>query len=167
MNIKSPTAILALLLLTVYSCKSQNKIISHKIEERFDSLYPSALNVRWENTSLKSISQQVNFDCNNCKEGINQTITFDTNGSILNKDILISEKDLPAGSISYIENNYPNGFKYGHINKNISRGGQISYQVDMLQTDPDGTPTSGGWVYVLKFSSSGEFISLEKRMSNL
>jgi hypothetical protein len=89
------------------------------------------------------------------------TITFDTSGNILIKETIIYKQDLPAGITSYIENNYPNNFEYGNITK-INNKGDISYRVDLKQAVPDGNATSG-YVYILKFKASGEFISVDKR----
>ena len=75
-------------------------------------------------------------------------ITFDINGNIQNKDIYITEKDLPGNSVGYIENNYPNGFKYGAVIKNINKNGEMSYRVEMLQTNPDGTIANNSLIYL-------------------
>jgi hypothetical protein len=136
-------------------------IIPPKVELKLNSLYPYAANIAWSKRLPTDNTQTVDFDCK-CPEGLGHlTITFDTNGTILNENILISKQDLPAAIITYIENNYPNEFEYGNIFK-LNATGDISYRVDMKQTVPDGNATSG-WIYVLKFKGSGEFISVEKR----
>jgi len=147
-------------------CQSQN--ISHgnvvppaKVQLKFDSLYPHAYNMDWRIRQKNENAQVVSFDCN-CEEGLGHVIiTFDTNGTILNKDTRIHKQDLPGSSIDYIANNYPNDFEYGDITK-TNKEGEISYRVDMKQIVPDGNATSG-WIYILKFKASGEFISVEKR----
>jgi hypothetical protein len=90
------------------------------------------------------------------------TITFDTSGVVTNKKLLIYKQSLPENVVSYIENNYPNGFKYGAINKTTNSEGEITYSVNMLETTPDGNVINGGWTYILKFKASGEYISVEK-----
>jgi len=134
-----------------------------KVLVKFNSLYPKATAVFWHEKRLPDSVQRVDFDCN-CQEGIGHlVITFDTTGGILEKDILVSVKYLPGNILNYIENNYPNGFKYGDIDKINDNSGGISYQVTLLQTNPDGDILSGGWTYILKFKASGEYISVEKR----
>jgi hypothetical protein len=151
-------------LFVINSAKSQNNPIPPKIELIFDTLYPSASNVYWDKKALSNGDLLVSFDCSGCKEGMHQKITFDNNGNIQNKDIYITEKDLPGNIVNYIENNYPNGFKYGNIIKNINNSGEMSYKVNMLQTNPAGDVTNGGWIYSFTFKASGEYVSMEKQL---
>jgi len=160
---------LAFALLIANSCQCQNKdytlIIPPKVEVKFDSLYPHASNINWSKRHTSDNIQVVEFDCK-CDEGIGHlTITFDTNGIITNKEILIYKQDLPENVGSYIENNYPNEFKYGAIDKTLNSQGEITYTVELLQVTPDGNAVNGGWTYVLKFKGSGEYISMEKTMT--
>ena len=157
---------LAFAFLIANYCQSQDKeyavIIPTKVEIKFDSLYPQSSNINWNKRHASDNIQVVEFDCR-CDEGMGHlTITFDTIGIITNKEILIYKQNLPENIISYIENNYPNGFKYGAIDETINNQGEITYSTDMLQTTPDGNVINGGWTYVLKFKASGEFISVEK-----
>jgi len=150
--------------LIINCAKSQTKIVPPKIELKFDSLYPSATNVYWDDKALNNGDIQVSFDCSGCKEGFHQRITFGMNGNIHDMDIYITEKDLPGSSVNYIENNYPNGFKYGYIIKNINQSGGVSYKVEMLQTNADGTIARGSMVYIFTFKASGEYVSMEKQL---
>lgn len=167
MNYKKHLVVLAFAILLVNYCQSQNQAVPPKIESKFDSLYPKATNVRWEDQPLNNTNRRVSFDCN-CTEGLGQLkITFDANGNVLIKDIVIPKNALPGNILSYIENNYPNSaFKYGEITKSSKNTGDPIYRVELLQTNPDGSVTDGSWIYILKFKSSGEFISVDKRLQN-
>jgi hypothetical protein len=153
--------------LIICTAKSQNQPVPPKIEMAFDSVYPKATYALWEDQALNNTNRRVSFNCN-CQEGSGHLkITFDANGNIVNKDMDISKNDLPGNIINYIESNYPNtGFMYGEITKVAINTGTPSYRVELLQMNPDGTVTDGGWIYILKFTSSGEFISVDKRLQN-
>ena len=148
-------------------CHSQttaygNVIPPTKVQLKFDSLYPHASNMAWRLRQKGENAQVISFDCN-CEEGMGHlTITFDTNGTIMNKNTLISKQDLPATIIDYITNNYPNEFEYREVTKITTNSGELTYRVEMKQTVPDGNATNG-WIYVLKFNGTGGFISQEKR----
>jgi hypothetical protein len=150
--------------LLISCCQSQNKNIpAKKIETKFDSLYPHAINIIWYAKDAPGSVQGVGFDCN-CPEGTGHLVlTFDTNGNIESKNVFISEKDLPGNIVAYIESNYSSGFKYGDIVTLIENNKEMGYKVNLLQVNPDGDPVSGGWTYILKFKATGEFISLDKR----
>ncbi len=154
-------------LIAIGSAYSQNQPVPPKIQHTFDSLYPKAANSRWEDQPVNTTTRRVNFNCN-CTEGNGYLrITFDVKGNIVNKDIDIYEKDLPAAITNYIENNYPaSGFRYGETSKQTNDSGNSNYRVELLQTNPDGNVTDGGWIYILKFKESGEFISVDKRLQN-
>jgi hypothetical protein len=153
--------------LVISSAESQNQPVPPKIEQSFESLYPKAINALWQDQPVNNTTRQVFFDCN-CTEGSGHLkITFDANGNVVDKDIVITVKDLPGDVTSYIESNYPdNGFMYGEITKIYVNTGTPNYRVELLQANPDGTVTQGGWVYILKFKASGEFISMDKRLQN-
>lgn len=162
-------ASLAFTFFIVTCCRGQDKdyriIIPSKVEVEFDSLYPHASNIDWNKRHPSDNIQVVEFDCK-CDEGIGHLIiTYDTNGTVTNKETLIYKQNLPENVISYIANNYPNEFKYGAIYKTSSKE-ETTYTVDMLQTTPSGDALNGGWIYRLKFKSSGEFISVDKVMAN-
>ncbi|HTA28516.1 MAG TPA: hypothetical protein VK809_12055 [Bacteroidia bacterium] len=167
MNYKRYIAVFVFTVLVVICCQSQNQPVPPKIQHALDSLYPKAANTRWEDQPVNTTTRRVNFNCN-CTEGNGYLrITFDVNGNIVNKDIDISEKDLPASVTNYIENNYPgSGFRYGETSKQTTNSGGYNYRVELLQTNPDGNVTDGGWIYILKFKASGEFISVDKRLQN-
>jgi len=166
MNYIRHLAIFFFTLIIVTCCKSQttshgNVVPPAKVQSKFDSLYPHAFNMAWVLRQKNENAQVISFDCN-CQEGLGHlTITFDTNGNIMSKETRINKQDLPKNATDYITNNYPNEFEYGNITK-INNEGGISYRVDLKQVVPDGNATSG-YVYILKFKASGEFISVDKR----
>ncbi len=167
MNTKNWLAAFLFVLLLTNLCYSQNTIAGNtvpptKVELKLASLYPHAFDINWHVRKMGEKIQVVTFNCN-CQEGLElMTITFDTAGIILRKDIRISKNDLPGTILSYITSNYTNGFIYGDIIK-IDDNGTVSYTVILLQASPAGEPVSGGWTYILKFKVSGEFISVDKK----
>ncbi len=155
-------------LFIVSYCQSQNrKLILPKIQAAVDTLYPQAFNLTPEISRTTDPFQSVTMMCN-CPEGTGKLdITFDTLGHIINKDIYISIKDLPAPIIDYMQSNYATGFTYNdYLVKSINKSKELSYKVYAHQQNSDGNLEPGTLVYLLKFNSSGEFISLDKELQD-
>ncbi len=160
------TTILFTALIVAY-CQSQNQPVPPKIEQALKALYPQAANTLWADSPVNSNTRQVIFECN-CTEGLGHLkITFDTVGTVLTKEVDISMKELPVAITDYVDNNYPSsGFTYGETAKVSGNTNDVTYRVELLQINGDGNVTVGGWVYILKFKASGEFISVDKRLQN-
>jgi|GEM_PF-5132826 len=156
-------AFVLILLITPY-CQSQNKVIPpDSVEAKLNILYPHAINIQWYPKNPSDTVQGVAFDCN-CPEGLGHIImSFSLKGRVLSKDLFINKSDLPATIINYIENNYPNNFNYNAIEKIFSGNDVVGYKIEMRQLNADGTPATTGWIYILRFKASGEFISEDKK----
>jgi hypothetical protein len=144
------------------------KDILPKIKATLYTLYPNASNVHPDRSYVNDSIQLVGFRCN-CKEDSGLiAIAFDTNGNWLYKDIFISVKKFPIDITTYLVINGLQNYTYDKevIMKIINSNGEISYSINIAPPPVEG-PTCGFWYYVLKFKSSGEFISKEKRFANI
>jgi hypothetical protein len=172
MNYKRHLIILVLAVVLANFCKSQNimfrKDILPKVKATLYTLYPNASNVHPDRSYVNDSIQLVGFRCN-CKEDSGLiAITFDTNGNWLRKDFKITVKELPNYIVTYIKNNRLQDYCYSQdeMMEIINSKGDVSYSINIAPPPIEG-PTCGFWYYVLKFKSSGEFISKEKRFANL
>jgi hypothetical protein len=172
MNNKRHSGVLLFSLLISHYCLSQNRT-SHfsmfpKVRAKLDSLYPHASKVILEINLVSDSIQTVDLKCN-CKEDSGlMAITFDTNGNWLHKNTTIAVKKLPNYIYTYLITNGFQNYRYREdvMMKSVDNKGEISYSINIAPPPVEG-PTSGTLVYVLKFKSSGEFISNEKRWVNL
>ncbi|HXB12032.1 MAG TPA: hypothetical protein VNZ45_08615 [Bacteroidia bacterium] len=143
------------------------KDILPKVKANLHRLYPNASHIYPAPSRVNDSIQLVRFNCN-CKEDSSfMDITFDTNGNWIHKDIMISIKKLPTYIFTYLIDNGSQNYEYNEnvIMKSVDNKGEISYSINIAEKVEG--PMIGRWIYVLKFKSSGEFISKEKRWVNI
>lgn len=140
-------------------CQSQNIQYRSKIrpivKAKLDSLYPQAIDVILDQSSIHDTTQILRFNCN-CDKNIDLiTLIFDTNGNVLNNEVHYygTLKGLPDTIVNYMKKNTaPNRTFMNEYSKRINSKGDILYGIIMREFV---TP------YLLWFKPSGEFISRE------
>jgi hypothetical protein len=160
--------VIILTLFIIPFCQSQKiqyrKNILPKLKQKLDSLYPAATGISISKSRISDTTQEIYIDTCNCQESSYQiTLLFDTNGNLLNKDlILYGFKNLPDTIVNYMKKNTSPSVKFlNHfITKSINNKGEISYSITMQE---DTNKWSRNY-YILKFKSTGELISKEKQL---
>jgi hypothetical protein len=134
--------------------------IRPKVKHSLDSLYPYAKPITLE-TYLSDTAQLVSLACNCPETKAAIILLFDTNGNLLNKEVHYQDmKNLPDTLAEYIKKNTTKyiGFHNNFMSKSINNKNEITYGIMMQETKIiNGNPIEED--YILKFKSTGEFIS--------
>lgn len=162
MKIQTKQLIGFILIITIANCcLGQNSLYKNKVrpvvQAKIDSMYPKAvITYIYESDSL----QKMQINCH-CDETVGMIIlVFDTNGNFQSKEVHYygSLNGLPDTILNYIKKNESTTIKFDKKNtmKYYNNKGEVSYGIDMWEFTPWSRTD-----YILKFKSTGEFISKE------
>jgi hypothetical protein len=142
--------------------KKERTKLMPKVKRTIDSLYPKASNINLKYSLSSDTTQQVYMHCN-CPETTDMMVlVLDTNGILLSKELHYHTlKELPDTLVRYIKKNTSSTTKFydNYMTKCIRSNGEIIYGIMVIENP---NPTTRG-SYLLRFKSSGEFVSKEKQ----
>ncbi len=120
--------------------KLKESDVPTQVKQAFSKNYPNNKVEEWEKENM---NYEAEFEINN-KE---MSVSFDENGNIIETEIEIETKELPATIKDYLSKNEV-GKKIKEASKITDNKGVITYEVDMNKTD-------------YMFDESGAFLSKE------
>jgi uncharacterized cupredoxin-like copper-binding protein len=142
MRLKNLAAIFLALSFVVFSQKVE---VPKDVTNAFSKLYPNVSTVKWDKEGKNE------FEAAFKENGKETTVTFESNGKVVEIEMSITEKELPEGIESYIAKNYA-GFKITESAKITDSKGVVTFEAEI---------TKGKLKHDLMFDNSGKF--LEKK----
>ena len=107
--------------------KLAGKDVPANVRTSFVKLYPKATEVKWEKEDRNF---EAGFDLNK----IEQSVLFDTNGKMLESEVEIDVKNLPAAAQAYMKKNYPNN-PIKEAAKITAANGTVTYEAELKGKD--------------------------------
>lgn len=117
--------------------KIKENQVSQAIKSKFTSAYPQAKNVKWE-------KEKGNIEAEFSMNGITNSVVFDSNANILEKETEIKIDQLPNEAKAYVTKNYP-GQKIKEAAKMVDAKNVIKFEAEIKGAD-------------LIFDANGKFI---------
>lgn len=109
-------------LLIIGSAAAQESVPS-AVSENFQSAFPNATDVEWEREDNNLY--EVEFDIN----GMENEITFDAQGNIVEQEAEVAEADIPAEVRNTLDTQFQ-GRTIDHIEKE-EKNGQVVYYIEL------------------------------------
>ena len=126
------------------SC-SQETDVPASVISTFNNQYPDATEVEWEQDND---GFEVEFEVNE----IEREITYDRMGNIVESSIEVSENELPANTIAYLNQNYP-GYRVDDADEETNGDGIAVFEVEIEHENKE---------IELLFDIEGNFIEIPK-----
>jgi hypothetical protein len=167
--LKKEVILASLLILFISSfCFSQpakyRDAIRPQNKHTLDSLYPHATGIILREFHVVDTAQLIDINCN-CSETKGAIeLLFDTNGTLLNKEVTYHDtKNLPDTIRAYMKRNWSLAHKFdnNYMIMGIDNRADTTYSIMMYQRYP-GTGNQNTDEFLLKFDRYGRFISKEK-----
>lgn len=118
--------------------------IPKAVEENFNNEYPNSQNAEWEK---EGDYYEVEFETG----GVEKTVVYDKNGSVISTEIEIAISKLPATITNYINKNHSD-YTIEEAEREENKEG-IFYEVELEKEDDE---------IELIFNSEGKFINAEQ-----
>lgn len=123
----------------LFSCTGQKaKGVPQTVKDAFSKQYPQASEVKWDK---EGDGFEVSFDLNE----VDYSLLYDKEGNILETEVEIKPKELPAAAQEYLNKNYT-GKKVKEYAKITDPKGVITYEAEVNGVD-------------LMFDSNGTFLN--------
>jgi len=111
------------LLLPVLSI-AQGPKVPAKVKDAFAKLYPKATEIKWDKESAKE------YEAGFRNEGAECSAAFDPKGNLLESEVAIPVKDLPAASAEFIKKNHSD-HQISKVFKITDAKGKITFEAEI------------------------------------
>ena len=122
------------IIVTAIAILSSNMIFAQKtkdvpapVKAAFQKQYPNVSKVEWEK---EDGNYEAEFDINK----IENSVLYDSSGKLLETEMEIQLKDLPAGVLEYVQTNYK-GQKVNEAAKITDANGTVTFEAEIGKMD--------------------------------